>query len=197
MMTQQMFASQRASQLAGNPNLAAILTTVPQAVTLPMSYLNYDLRPFDVPVATCVASCPQNHSSWSSRAATYVGLIVRPCSLTRAPPLTRCQVCLHFCLRPRLAVVHSSTTTHTLPQPALSSLPPRHHSSLRLSLVVYCLRSSLVRLPGAFLPKVRHYPSSVGCRRIEQRADSARAASSSTGCCAITRCWRWATLSRA
>jgi hypothetical protein len=54
MMVQQMFSSQNAMQLAGNPNLAAILTTAPQIATTPMSFLNFDLRPFDVPVATAI-----------------------------------------------------------------------------------------------------------------------------------------------
>jgi hypothetical protein len=43
-----------ARQLASRPNLTDLMSTAPSLVTLPVNYVVYDLRPFDVPVASAV-----------------------------------------------------------------------------------------------------------------------------------------------
>ncbi|KAG9316719.1 hypothetical protein JVU11DRAFT_2779 [Chiua virens] len=50
----QTFGQAFAPQLASHPNISGLMHTAPSLVTLPISYALYDLRPFDVPVASAV-----------------------------------------------------------------------------------------------------------------------------------------------
>ncbi|KAN0091251.1 Protein of unknown function (DUF3533) domain containing protein [Tylopilus felleus] len=50
----QTFGLAFAGQLASHPNLPQLMNTAPSLVTLPVDHAVYDLRPFDVPVASAV-----------------------------------------------------------------------------------------------------------------------------------------------
>lgn len=44
-------------QLASHSNLAGLMSTAPSLVTMPINYVVYDLRPFDVPVFVLFHAC--------------------------------------------------------------------------------------------------------------------------------------------
>ncbi|KAI9571106.1 hypothetical protein HD554DRAFT_249739 [Boletus coccyginus] len=50
----QMFGLAFARELASRPNISDLMSTAPSLVILPVDYVVYDLRPFDVPVASAV-----------------------------------------------------------------------------------------------------------------------------------------------
>lgn len=54
-----MFGVAFAKQLASHPNLPGLMSTAPSLVSLPIYYVVYDLRPFDVPVYVLIA-CETN-----------------------------------------------------------------------------------------------------------------------------------------
>jgi len=51
----QMFDLAFARELASRPNISDLMSTAPSLVILPVDYVVYDLRPFDVPVYVLIA----------------------------------------------------------------------------------------------------------------------------------------------
>ena len=54
-----------ARQIASSPNLPGLMSTAPSLVTLPVNYVVYDLRPFDVSAYVLVA-CRASVTKFSS-----------------------------------------------------------------------------------------------------------------------------------